>query len=155
MRRRTLLFAALTLAALPSVPLAETGAITVERPWARASAGAADHGVAYLTLINDGSDSDKLVGAASPRADRVEIHTHDVADGVVRMRRVAAVALTPGATTVFEPGALHLMLIGLTRPLQQGERIALTLTFEHQDAVTVEVPVGPAGARGPQHGHDS
>jgi hypothetical protein len=154
MRRRTLLFAAMTLAALPMALLAE-GAITVERPWARASAGAADHGVAYLTLTHTGSDSDKLVGAASPRAERVEIHTHDVADGVVRMRRVAAVALAPGATTLFEPGALHLMLIGLTQPLQQDERFALTLTFEHQDEVTVEVPVGPAGARGPQQGPGS
>lgn len=155
MRHRTLLFAALMLAALPVVLLAETAAITVERPWARASAGAADNGVAYLTLTNGGSASDKLVGAASPRAERVEIHTHGVTGGVMRMRRVAAVALTPGATAVFEPGALHLMLFGLTRPLQQGERFALTLTFEHQGEVTVEVPVGPAGARGPQHGHGS
>jgi hypothetical protein len=153
MHCRTLLLAAVLLTAVPVVlaagTAAETATVTVERPWARASAGPADHGVAYLTLKNGGDSSDRLVGAASPRAGRVEIHTHGVAGGVMRMRQVAAVALMPGATAVFEPGALHLMLFDLGQPLREGERFPLTLTFEHRGAVTVEVPVGPPGARGP------
>jgi hypothetical protein len=50
------------------------------------------------------------------------------------------------------PGGLHVMLIGLTRPLAAGERVPLTLRFERAGAVTVEAEVQAAGARGAGHG---
>jgi periplasmic copper chaperone A len=61
--------------------------------------------------------------------------------GVVEMRPVVAVDCPPGVTVKSEPGALHVMLMGLTRPLVTGTVFALTLQFRDAGALTVQVPV--------------
>ncbi len=40
-------------------------------------------------------------------------------------------------------------MIGLNAPLTVGERFPLTLTFEHQPPLTVEVEVATGAPRGP------
>ena len=52
------------------------GPLTIEAPWARASAGAARTGAAYLRIVNSGAEADRLLDASSPAAERVELHTH-------------------------------------------------------------------------------
>src|SRR5690606_35945517 len=101
-----------------------------EHPWTRATPGAATVGAGFLTLVNRGGEDDRLTGARTPIAERVEIHTHRVEDGVMRMRPVeGGVALPAGGTVTFEPGGLHLMMIGLDRKLVAGESVPLTLDF--------------------------
>ncbi len=131
------------------------GTLRIAAPWTRA-AGANGNGVGYMTIRNTGGTPDRLLGARSPAARVVELHTH-IRDGeVMRMRPVAAIALPPGQEARLEPGGLHLMLIGLAAPLRQGERVPVTLVFEAAGEVTLDLSVEAAGARGPgghRHGH--
>jgi copper(I)-binding protein len=153
--KRTLLLAALAAALLPRLPAAQeirAGDVLISAPWTRA-AGQGQNGAGYLTLRNAGTAPDRLVAAESPAARVVELHTH-IRDGdVMRMRPVEAMAVPPGATVRLEPGGLHLMLIGLTRPLVRGESIPVTLRFERGGTVTVSLSVEAAGARGPAGAH--
>jgi hypothetical protein len=53
---------------------------------------------------------------------------------------------------------MHVMFLGLNRPLTQGDEVEVTLTFEQAGEVTVTIPVDnermPAGmGHGMQHGH--
>ncbi len=64
-------------------------------------------------------------------------------------RPVPAIDLPPGQTVTLAPGGLHLMLIGLTHELRQGERVPVTLTLERGGSLTVPLEVLAAGARGP------
>ncbi len=123
--------------------------ITIDHPWARATAGQAPNGAAYLTLTNDGTTADYLVSAAGEVAKRVELHQHSIVDGVMQMRRVDEVQVAPGEPTVLEPGGLHVMLIGLNAPLKEGETFPLTLTFKEAGAVTVTVSIESIGAMSP------
>ena len=125
------------------------GALTVEAPWARASAGAARAGAAYLRIANGGAEDDRLIGVSAPVAERVELHTHTMSDGAMRMRRVDAVPVPGGGSAELKPGGRHVMLIGLRAPLKEGETFPLTLTFDRAGAITVPVAVGPIAARGP------
>jgi hypothetical protein len=59
----------------------------------------------------------------------------------MRMRPVETLALPAGATLAMKPGGLHIMLIHLKRALRPGDRVPLTLTFEHGAALTLKVPV--------------
>lgn len=122
--------------------------IEVQDPWARASLKGRT-GAAYMTLLNPTDTPDRLLKAASDVAETVELHAHLHEGGVMRMRPVQAIEVHPGEPAVLAPGGLHIMLIGLTRDLRQGETIRLTLTFEMAGEMTVEVPVLAAGARGP------
>ena len=156
MQRRTLL-ALSALLLCPALPApahpghspAETraGEITITHPWTRA-AGANANGAGFMTLRNAGA-ADRLLGASSPAARRVELHTHIREGDVMRMRPVPAIELPAGQSVELRPGGLHLMLIGLTAALPQGGELPLTLRFERAGEVQVVLPVQGAGARGP------
>jgi hypothetical protein len=66
------------------------------------------------------------------------------------MRRVEAIEVPADGMASLRPGGFHIMLIGLTEPLKEGERFPLTLTFEKAGSVTVEVAVEGVGSMGPQ-----
>ena len=145
--------AALLFAAPCGAESVKLGALTVEAPWARASAGAARAGAAYLRIANVGAEDDRLIGVSAPVAERVELHTHIMSDGVMRMRRVDVVAVPGGKSVELKPGGRHVMLIGLRAPLKEGETFPLTLTFDKAGTITVTVAVGSIAARGPGMKH--
>jgi copper(I)-binding protein len=130
----------------------EAGGLRIEAPWSRA-AGAGRTGAGYLTITNTGTAPDRLVAARAGIARAVELHTHLHEGGVMRMRPVLAVDLPPGQTVTFGPGGLHLMLLELQAPLNQGESVPVTLVFERAGEVEVRLAVQSAGARGPAAAH--
>ncbi len=151
-----ILFALIAIAALATTAaLADTymvGDLKIEHPWARASAGAAAAGAAYMTITTTGATADRLVGASTPVAGKAELHTH-IADGeVMRMRPVDAIEVEPGKPAVLKPGGLHVMLIGLKAPLKEGETFPLNLNFAKAGSVTVNVDVESAAAGAPDMG---
>jgi len=147
---RHLVIALMTAVLLPASG-ALAGDIDIENPWARASAGPAKAGAAFMDIGNSGK-ADRLVGASADVSKVVELHTH-IRDGdVMKMRRVDAIDLPADATTYLQPGGLHVMFMGLTAPLEEGESFPLTLTFENAGDITVEVEVKAAGAMGGMHG---
>jgi copper(I)-binding protein len=135
--------------------VARAGNVMIHQPWARASIGNAPNSAVYMTLETMGEEPDRLVGGATPVAEKAQLHNHLMEGGIAKMRPVDAVEIAPGAPTVLEPGGLHLMLIGLKQKLEEGATMPLTLVFETAGEVTLDVPVlGIAGSRG-QGGHGS
>lgn len=124
--------------------------VSVTDGWARARVPTARAGGAYVTLTNTGAAPDALIAAASPVADVVEIHTHRHVDGVMRMEQVESVPLPPGETVTFQPGGLHIMLIGLREPLTEGKTFPVTLTFQTAPPVSVDVQVMGMASQGPK-----
>ena len=103
--------------------------LLVSKSWSQALPAVAKNGVAYLTIENNSTRQDKLISATSPIAERVEIHSHQHVDGVMKMRKVEYVEVGKGETTIFEPGGLHVMLIGLKEPLKKGLIFPVSLIF--------------------------
>jgi copper(I)-binding protein len=120
--------------------------ISAENVRARATPPGAVTGAAYLTLINNGQESDRLLAVSGDVAEAIEVHTHLMENGMMKMRRVDGVDIPAGQPAVFEPGGMHIMLIGLKAPLKTDEVFALTLKFEKADDLTVEVMVKAIGA---------
>jgi hypothetical protein len=119
-----------------------SGAITVRDAWARTSTSMELAGAVYLVIENSTGQADALTGAASPAAATVEIHqTVAGASGMMAMQPVDAVDLPAGETVTFEPGGYHIMLIGLSAPLEVGATLEITLTFEHAPSRTVTAEV--------------
>lgn len=126
----------------------KVGSLTVSHPWARASAGKAKAGAAYITITNNGNQVDRLIKAATPVAKRASLHTHMMEGDIMRMRPVKAVEVNPGEPTVMKPGGLHVMLMGLKAPLKDGAAFPLTLTFENAGVIEVYVTVMKVGSMG-------
>lgn len=95
----------------------------------------------YLTLRNDGGEPDRLTGGETTAATSAQIHESRMVDDVMRMQRVDGLDIRPGEPVVLKPGGIHIMLLGLTKPLIEGEEIDLTLHFLRSDDLVVSVPV--------------
>ena len=134
-------------------PSYKAGPIDIGHPWARATAPSAPNGVGYLSLTNTGTEEDRLVAASTPVAEKAELHTHLNENGVMKMREVPYIAIAPGETMKLAPGGLHVMLLGLKKPLVKGEQVPLTLRFEKAGTVDVELSIEAAGQSGSDHGH--
>ena len=118
-------------------------AFVVEDAYLRTSMPTSQAGAAFMTLTNRTGTDDRLLGARADIADRVELHTHDQdADGVMRMSRIeGGIALPDGSEHRLARGGDHLMFLGLSRPLVQGEIIPVTLDFEAAGDVLIQIPV--------------
>jgi copper(I)-binding protein len=141
-----LLLVALLIGAGANAQTPVAQSVAVEQPWARATPKGAKTGAAYMTLVNKGATADRLVGAATAVADKVQFHQDTEDNGVSRMREIPAVELVPGAKVVFKPGEMHMMLVGLKQPLVQGQTVSLTLRFAKAGEVEIAVPVEGVGA---------
>jgi len=133
--------------ALASVALAQTNQLDVSDAWARATPGKAENGVAYLTIRSP--TPDRLVSASSAVAKKAELHTMEMAGMVMKMRPLAGLDIPAGQPVTLKPGGEHIMLMGLNRPLREGQSFPLTLTFEKAGTRTVTVAVEKPGAAGP------
>jgi copper(I)-binding protein len=135
---------------------AAAGDLQIASPWSRATAKGAPVGAGYLTIVNKGAAPDRLVSVATKAAASVEIHAMSMDNGVMTMRALPdGLEIKPGETVTFKPGGYHLMLMGLAKPLVQGENIELTLTFAKAGPMSVTFPVGAVGATAPAASEES
>jgi len=123
-----------------SLPAAAHDGVHVNDAYARISPLS---GAVFLVVVNHALEDDRLIAARTDAAENAELHTHtEDANGVMQMRAVPEGFVIPGlGEHALARGGDHVMLTGLTRPLVQGDRLTLILTFERAGEVTVDVPV--------------
>lgn len=111
----------------------------VDDAWVRATVPAQSASGAFMTVTAD-SDS-KLLSVASPVAKDVQIHEMTMKNEVMSMGPVKSVDLPAGKAVSFDPNGYHVMLMGLTGQLKEGESVPLTLTVEDAkgEKQTIEV----------------
>ena len=147
--KRPLFAAALCL--ITAAALAEDaklGPIEITHPWSRATPKGASVGGGYLTVRNTGTTPDRLIGASLEGAAGVEIHEMSMDGGVMKMREVkGGLEIKPGENVALQPGAFHLMFVGLTSPLEKGKPVKGTLVFEHAGTLPVTYDVEAIGAK--------
>jgi copper(I)-binding protein len=151
---RLLAAAALALAAAAAGAAGER-TLEIRNPQARATAPSQPAGGGYFAIVNAGREADRLVGASAPTvADHVELHRMQMDGDVMRMREVGTIDVPAGGTVELQPGGLHLMLMGLKKPLVAGQAFPLTLRFEKAGTVEVQMKVVAPGAESaPAHKH--
>lgn len=146
--------AALALQPAATIPTraADTGKIEITSAWARPSIGGIPRSVAYLTIANTGRADDRLLEVTGAVSDKVELHNTIMDGDIMRMRPVEdGVAVPAGDTVTFGPAGLHVMLIGLKKPLKEGKRFPLTLLFEKAGKIKAEVAVSKNAPGGGMH----
>ena len=119
--------------------------LQITNVWSRATPPLVEVGAAYFTAENRASTADTLIGVSSPVAERAEMHTHTMKDGMMMMHQLDSIEVPAGGTLEFKPGGNHIMLIGLKHPLLEGEHFPLTLTFKHAGNVELNVEVHGLG----------
>ncbi len=102
-----------------------------------------------LTLGQD----DRLLYASTEMADKIELHTVEMTDGVMQMREMDGVDIKAGQAVVFAPKGEHLMIFGV-KPLNEGDIVEVTFGFESGRTATANFTVGmPDVSKGAGHDH--
>lgn len=133
--------------------------IVIDKAVARATVGKMPNGAAYLQIENKGAD-DALLSARSPAASKVEIHSMSMDGNVMKMRALDQLELKAGQKIEMKPGnGVHIMLMGLKKPLAVGDKFPLTLNFRKAGKVEATVEVTDTGMAmkhgdGDMHDHD-
>lgn len=147
------------------------GELLITGQWARTSPAATTMGAAYMTITSPIDDVLLGASVDSSIAKSVELHEmvmasddmpmdesdmdhssmsddtmghndmNDDMSGEMKMQQVMEIALPAGTAVELKPGGYHVMFIGLVNPLQTGDTIELTLTFQNAGEITISVPV--------------
>ncbi|WP_026802781.1 copper chaperone PCu(A)C [Aliarcobacter lanthieri] len=115
--------------------------IDVKEPYIRATPPNMKNTAAFMTFENKTEKDVSLVKASSNVAKFVELHTHNMKDGVMTMYEVEKIDILAHSNTVLKPSGFHIMFIDLNKSLQEGEKVDLTLEFSNGEKQNIQVEV--------------
>lgn len=128
------------------------GALEIKHPHIPQPAATAKAAGGFMTIINSGTEPDRLIGIETGIAQKSEVHESRVdANGVGTMTHLDAVEIPAGGTVSLEHGGYHIMFMGLTAPLAEGEMHKATLIFETAGRVEVEFSIDAPLGQGGDH----
>ena len=130
--------------------------ITASDPYVRAMPPGQPNTGAFMLLTNAAQAAHSVVGASSPVAEVLELHSHVMEDGMMKMRQVPQIDVPAGGSAELKPGGLHIMLINLKQPLALDQEVPITLKFEDGSSREITAPVRAIEADGgmQHHHHD-
>jgi copper(I)-binding protein len=142
------LLLAATLPTAPGALAADAADLQISGAWARPMPPGARVGAGYVEIRNPGTVPRRLLGADSPRASSMEIHTMAEVDGVMRMRRLRdGIEIPAGASIALKPGAEHLMFFNPAPAFAIGDSVPVTLRFDGEQAVELQFEVVDPASR--------
>lgn len=128
----------------------------VSDAWVRATVPGQQASGAFMTLTAD-SDS-KLVAVQSPVARDVQIHEMSMTGDVMKMGPVQSLDLPAGKPVVLDANGYHVMLMGLTQQIKEGQQVPLTLVIEdakgNKENLEIQAPVRSLTSGGHEMHHD-
>jgi copper(I)-binding protein len=134
---------ALSACALPA--LAD---VTVSNAWIRSTVPGQKVAGAFMQIVSTADTA--LIEATSPSAKFIEIHEMTKEGNVMKMKAIDRLPVPAEKPVELTPTGYHMMLFELKAPLNAGDKIPLTLTFENRGGrklfVDVEATVRPLGS---------
>lgn len=106
-------------------------------PWTREPARGVKDVPIYMVLRNTASTPDRIVAASSPFATRGELRAGRTDGGA----KIGAIPIPANSTVELNADGAHILLSGLTEPLEGYQYFPLALTFERAGRMEIEVYV--------------
>lgn len=125
--------------------------VTISNVWAKTTVPGGAVSAAYMHIKS--AKPVRLIKVDTAIADIVEIHDMKMNDGVMEMKALDAVDVPANKLVELKPGGMHVMLIKVRRPINKGDKIPLTLTFEGADkkSFTMNVEANGQERNGAHH----
>ncbi|WP_301583877.1 copper chaperone PCu(A)C [Halomonas alkaliantarctica] len=131
----------LALSAIVFTSFVQADSLIVENPFVREVPPGSPATAAFMTLYNQSDAPVRLIEAQNSITEYTELHDHVVIDEVMQMRQVEAIEIPAQGKVTLAPGGLHLMLIGLSQPVNTGGSVSLNLFFDNGDGIEVVAPI--------------
>lgn len=115
--------------------------IEVGNAWVRKMPPGVSNTAAFMTIKNHTGQAVTLVDVSMEPARHVMMHESKVVDGMAKMEHLDAVVISD--EVVFEPGAKHIMIMGLDMS-DNAKSYNIRLHFDNQPSLDVTVQVRDA-----------
>ena len=119
--------------------------------WVKTTVPGATVSAAYMHIKS--ATPLKLVKAESSIAGIAEIHDMKMNAGVMEMKAIDALDIPADKLVDLQSGGLHVMLMKLKKPINKGDKVPLTLTFEGADKKPVVVKIDATAQEKNSGGH--
>jgi copper(I)-binding protein len=127
------------------VSRAVAGEVSISDAWARATAPGQDSAAVAMHITSQKEAS--IIAVSSADSKTVEIHSMSHENGMMKMRALEVFPLKARQEVALGSDGNHIMLIGLKKPLKEGDSVKLTLTLlfadKHKEAIEVKAVVKP------------
>ncbi len=121
--------------------LAYGSEILIKDPWIRAVPPSSKNTALFMTIINKSDKQDVLLSVTTDIAKMVMIHKTVEENGIMKMKHVKELTIPPHSQIELKPGSLHIMIMGLKRPIKEGEKIKVMLFFKNAGKIIISAPV--------------
>ena len=129
---------------------AKAGDLMISVAWCRAAPKDSDLANCYATIENKGAAADRLVGASTAAAEKVEIRQINTTSGGLTDKPIeAGLPISAGDKAVLAPGGYHIALMNTKVALKKGAKQAIDLQFEKVGKATINFDVLAASSKGP------
>ncbi|WP_457639379.1 copper chaperone PCu(A)C [Persephonella sp.] len=115
--------------------------IHIKDPWVRAVPPSAKNSALFMTIVNDGDEDDALIGVKGDVSKMIQLHRTVNENGVMKMVHVDKIEIHAHTKVELKPGGYHVMLMGLKKPLKEGEKVKFTLIFKKSGKKEIEAVV--------------
>ena len=123
-----------------SAETTQAQSLQISDPWMKA----AESGMtaAFGDLKNLGEEDITLSEVTTDVSAMVELHETVSKDGeMVMQRKEGGFTIAPGESHVLAPGGDHIMIMELSRPLEVGEEVPITLTMSDGSSLDITATV--------------
>ena len=116
-------------------------AIEISNPFINKPFAGANSAAGYL-IIRNKYDKEFNLLQVSTTLGRAMLHkTTTTEEGVVKMEHLMKVNIPAGDELIMQPGGVHVMIMGISRPLIVGEKIPAKLNFSNDLEMDIEFTV--------------
>jgi len=138
-----------SLLALSAVACArQPTAPEVKNAWARDTIGSTANAAVFMTISSPMPD--RLVAASTPIANKTDLMTIAGSSGMMDMKYLAGIDISPNTPVTLSPTGLHIWLADLKQPLRSGQSFPMFLRFRKAGQQRVMVTVIGAAAAPPR-----
>ena len=124
------------IAAMSASAFADGGIkVKIDNAYARPTADQVPVSAVFADITNRSGKDIYLLGARTDASLDVELHETVMEGDVMKMRPVSAVKIGKGETFSLKPGAHHIMLNRVLKPLQENAKFEVEFVFADGDGV--------------------
>ena len=116
--------------------------IEITNAYIRATPPGIPNSASFLSIKNNTNEDIYLLKIKSSIAKNVEMHQHQMLNGMMKMSKVEKIRIEKNQSTVLKPGGFHIMLLGLkNKPLKENQNYEFTYMFSNKVSITKTVQV--------------
>ena len=120
---------------------ATKSSVVVLESWIRLTPPVATNSAAYFTIQNKSDKDVTVVEVSTAIAESSAMHDVEIKNSMVRMVHLPQLIVPAGGNVVFAPGGKHLMLINLTKKLQDNQEVSVIFKLDSGEKIIAKMQV--------------